>query len=63
MILKLRYAVDDLAYPADDAIHLTRLALVHGFYDQAHFIHSFRTIVNTSPGKFHPPDYVLAFKK
>ncbi|TWI99340.1 AraC-like DNA-binding protein [Mucilaginibacter frigoritolerans] len=63
IIIKLRNAVDDIAYPADDTIRLTQLALMNNFYDQAHFNNTFQTIVKTSPRKFNVPDYLLSLKK
>jgi len=63
VILKLRNAVDDIAYPQYANIILTRLALENNFYDQAHFINTFQSIVGTSPAKFDKTTYLLAFKK
>ncbi|MEX8548360.1 MAG: AraC family transcriptional regulator [Mucilaginibacter sp.] len=62
VIIKLRDAVDDIAYPGSDSATLTRLALANRFYDQAHFNNTFQAIVKTSPNKFHVPDYFLSFK-
>lgn len=62
MIIKLRDAVDDIAYPRDSNASLTRLALANQFYDQAHFINTFQTIIRTSPAKFQVPDYFLSWK-
>ncbi|WP_299291524.1 DUF6597 domain-containing transcriptional factor [uncultured Mucilaginibacter sp.] len=62
VIIKLRDAVDDIAYPGTGSVTLTRLALTNQFYDQAHFNNTFQTIVKTSPTKFHVPDYFLSFK-
>jgi len=36
----------------NDSERLRSLALDHGFYDQAHFIHDFRKFVATDPGSF-----------
>ena len=64
IIIKLRNAVDEIAYPLPTAdSSLTRLALDCEFYDQAHFIHTFKSIVNTSPKKFIPTQYLLSFKE
>lgn len=64
VIIKLRESVDDIVYPHD--IHhakLTDLALSNHFYDQAHFIKTFRSIAGTSPRKFNPLNYLLSLKK
>lgn len=63
VIIKLREAVDGIAYPDLDSASLTRLALVNQFYDQAHFNNTFQKIVKTSPKKFHVPDYLLSLKR
>lgn len=63
VIVKLREAVDGIAYPDLNIKSLTRLALVNQFYDQAHFNNTFQRIVKTSPKKFNVPDYLLALKK
>jgi AraC-like DNA-binding protein len=62
-LIQLRNAVDDMAYPQNGAAMLTRLAYTHNFYDQAHFINTFRDIVKTLPSKFDQTAYVLAYKR
>lgn len=64
VIIKLRESADHITY-ANGLNHpkLTDLALVNQFYDQAHFINSFRAIAGTTPKKFKPGDYFLSFKK
>lgn len=62
VIIKLRNAVDDIAYPKTGNITMTGVALENQFYDQAHFNNTFQAIVKTSPTKFHVPDYFLSFK-
>ncbi len=63
IILRLRNAVDDIAYPRQAHILLSNLALENNFYDQAHFINTFQSIVGMSPAKFDKTAYLLAFKK
>lgn len=63
IIIKLRDAVDELAYSEKGSSTLTKLALTNQFYDQAHFINTFQAIVKTSPAKFQLPDYFLSWKK
>jgi AraC-like DNA-binding protein len=63
VILKLRSAVDGIAYPEKTESSLTSLAIENHFYDQAHFNNTFKSIVKTSPKSFHIPDYFLSFKQ
>ena len=63
IIIKLRKAIDDLAFTENSTQTLTRLAISNHFYDQAHFNHTFQSIVKTSPKKFNAPDFLLSFKK
>ena len=64
VITKLRESIDAMAYPNSIPYpKLTELALVYQFYDQAHFINTFRSIASTTPKQFNPEDYLLALKK
>ncbi len=63
IIVKLRNAVDDIAYPQEDDVSFTELALNNNFYDQAHFNRIFRNIVKTSPKKFEVLQYLLSLKE
>ena len=62
LIIKLRTAVDGIAYPDPDVASLTQIALLNQFYDQAHFTNTFQAIVKKSPRSFHAGDYLLSFK-
>lgn len=62
VIIKLRDAIDNIAYPEKENLTLTNLAVTNQFYDQAHFINTFQAIVRTSPAKFQVPDYFLSWK-
>lgn len=57
-VLRVRGVVDALQQAAHPP-SLAQLALEYGFYDQAHFINVFRKMVQLSPGKFNPADYML----
>jgi len=57
-VLRVRGVVDALQTPGANQA-LAQVALEYGFYDQAHFIHAFRKMVQFSPGKFNPADYML----
>jgi len=63
IIVKLRNAVDDIAYPQEDDVSFTELALNNNFYDQAHFNRIFKNIVKTSPKKFEVLQYLLSLKE
>lgn len=63
LIVRLRGAVDEIAYPQKDTLSITDLALDNNFYDQAHFINAFKTFARMSPRKINIPDYFLSFKK
>jgi len=63
IIIKMRNTIDGIAYPSSTINgSLTSIALDNDFYDQAHFINAFKSIVNTPPKKFIPSRYILAFK-
>lgn len=62
-IIKLRDAVDDLAFRDKKNETLTTLALTNNFYNQAHFNHSFQEILKTCPNDFDAVDCFLSFKK
>ena len=57
-VLRVRGVVDALQNPSN-AEPLSQLALMYGFYDQAHFIRVFRQLVQRSPGQFDPAAYML----
>lgn len=57
-ILKVRSLIDELRlFP--NRPQLTELAYKYGFYDQAHFIKTFKNILNISPKEFKSPNYIL----
>ncbi len=64
IIIKMRNAIDGIAYPSSAYnSSLTSIALENEFYDQAHFNNTFKNIIKTSPKKFIPAEFLLAFKK
>ncbi|WP_460926596.1 helix-turn-helix domain-containing protein [Spirosoma agri] len=64
VIIKLRESVDDIVYPPEiDHAKLTDLALSNHFYDQAHFINTFRSIAGITPRQFNALNYLLSLKK
>jgi AraC-like DNA-binding protein len=58
-IIRIRSLVD-LVQRNRDGRRISILALEQGFYDQAHFIRTFRARVNVSPGKFNIDNYLLS---
>lgn len=62
-IIKLREAVDQIAFPETMHKPMTELALEQNYYDQAHFSNSFRKVVRTTPKKFIPGNYLLSLKE
>lgn len=61
-ILKIRNLIDNLS-KGQVSQSLTQLALEYGFYDQAHFIKTFKKIAQISPGKFEADNYLLAYQE
>ncbi|AWG23860.1 helix-turn-helix domain-containing protein [Flavobacterium kingsejongi] len=62
LIIKLRNIIDDIAYPKKEILSITDHALDNEFYDQAHFIHAFKSFAKISPKKFNITDYFLTLK-
>lgn len=62
-IIKLREALDDIAYPNINATTMTQLAVSNGYYDQSHFNNIFSSLIKTTPTKFNKKDYLLTIKK
>ncbi|MBV8253722.1 MAG: helix-turn-helix transcriptional regulator [Chitinophaga sp.] len=58
-IIRIRSLIDQLQTGAYKS-RLTAMALEQGFYDQAHFIKYFKSIVSISPGKFQAENYLLS---
>lgn len=62
-IIKLRQAVDDIAYPNINSLKMTELALANNFYDQSHFNNRFASVIKTTPKNFNKRDFLLSLKK
>jgi len=62
-IIKLREALDDLAYPNHKPATMTQLAVSNGYYDQPHFNSNFNSFIKTTPKNFAKEDYFLTIKK
>ncbi len=58
-IIRIRSLIERLQ-TNDSKMRLTTMALDQGFYDQAHFIKSFKTMVRVSPGKFDADNFLLS---
>ncbi|MGB0521722.1 MAG: helix-turn-helix domain-containing protein [Flammeovirgaceae bacterium] len=60
--VNLRKAVENMIYnPSHES--LTELALSSGFYDQSHFIRSFKTVFHTVPSQFQAKSYFIPNSK
>ncbi len=57
-ILRVRAVVDVIKLKRNDH-SLAQVAAEHGFYDEAHFSHTLKTLIHHSPGKFDPNLYLL----
>lgn len=62
-IIKLREAVDSLAFSEEESPSITQIALENNYYDQAHFTHTFKRIIKITPKKFNPDHYLLAWRE
>lgn len=60
-IIKIRNLISSLAQKQTPQ-SMAQLALEYGFYDQAHFIKTFKKIAQISPGKFEAGKYLLALQ-
>jgi len=59
-IIRMRAAVDSIATDAEKRGKITRVAMDHQYFDQAHFIKSFRRIVKLTPSKFNQNQFILS---
>jgi AraC-like DNA-binding protein len=57
-IIRIRSLIDRWQGKGSDT-RFSYLALEEGFYDQAHFIKTFKAMVDVSPGKFKKENYLL----
>lgn len=60
-ILKVRNLIDELKSSTEKP-NLTELAFKYDFYDQAHFIKTFKNILGISPKTFQATNYILPTK-
>lgn len=59
-ILKLRKSVDYISQPEDVEDTLTSIAYKSGYFDQTHFIKTFKEIVKITPKKFDSQSFFLS---
>lgn len=57
-ILQLRQLINDLSKPSY-SINLGTLALQYGYYDQSHFIRSYKRIISEAPSQFNLSEYLV----
>lgn len=62
-IVKLRETVNQLAYPEETAKPFLHLAVDNNYFDQAHFNHTFKSVIKVTPNKFDIKNYFLSFKE
>ncbi len=62
-IIKLREALDDVAYPDHKPVTMAQLAVSNGYYDQPHFNSNFSSFIRTTPKNFRKEDFFLTIKK
>ena len=58
LIIKLR-ALSETIYYNNNIESLTSLSYDYGFFDQSHFIHSFKSLLGISPGKMQKEDFFI----
>lgn len=58
MVLRVRAVVDEFRANSVNR-SLAQVAAEYGFFDQAHFIHTFKRMIHHAPGKFDPAHYLL----
>ncbi len=59
-IIKLRAAVDSISCDTDKSASVTRIAMDYHYFDQTHFIKSFKRIVKVTPSKFDKRSFLLS---
>lgn len=59
LILKVRSLVDEMQLNKNSKVSLTTLAYRYGFSDQAHFIRTYRAMMDSAPSKFDRTKYIL----
>ena len=62
MCIKMRKAVEEMIYEKSHA-NLTNLAIKSGFFDQSHFIRSFKSVFKTTPGQLKADDFFIPNSK
>lgn len=62
MTIRMRKIVEELMYDTTSS-SLTNIAIKNGFFDQSHFIRSFKSIFNTSPGQLELDNYFIPNSK
>ena len=59
MILRVRSLIDEIQLNKNGKVSLTTLAYRYGFSDQAHFIRTYRNMMDSAPSKFDRAEYIL----
>lgn len=59
-IIRMRSAVDSIVGDSEEQGKVTRVAMEHQYYDQTHFVKSFRKIVKLTPSEFDRDNFILS---
>jgi AraC-like DNA-binding protein len=62
-LINLRKTVDYISHPENEASNLTSIAYKSGYFDQTHFIKTFKEIVEITPKKFDAQSFLLSQKR
>lgn len=60
-ILSLRKSIDQIK-DSQNQTNFAKLALENGYFDQAHYIKTFKEIVKLTPKEFEPKSFLLSYK-
>lgn len=62
-LINLRKTVDSISNPESEKSNLTSIAHESGYFDQTHFVKTFKEIVKITPKKFDAQSYLLSLKR
>ena len=62
-LMNLRRTVDSISNAENESPNLTSIAHESGYFDQTHFVKTFKEIVKITPKKFDSQSYILSLKR
>lgn len=62
-LINLRKTVDSISNPESEKSNLTSIAHERGYFDQTHFVKTFKEIVKITPKRFNAQSYLLSLKR